>query len=144
MADQWADSDKTKMYVSSFNSRPVLHVNDLPDGPSRALTFSDVIDKYGRYIKQKFLEAALRRVGRSFVGQLAQTFVVLSDLHEPLRAANETGKAGPNWKSNGGGRGGRGGRGRGGVLSCTLKTMCFDINMVKLLGGSSIGTPSCS
>ena len=64
-------------------------MNDLPDGPSRALTFSDVIDKYGRYIKQKFLEAALRRVGRSFVGQLAQTFVVLSDLHEPLRAANE-------------------------------------------------------
>ena len=58
VAEQWSASGKVKMFVSSFNSRPVLHVRDLPDGTTKAMTFSDVIDRYGRNIKQEHLESA--------------------------------------------------------------------------------------
>ena len=58
VSEQWSTSGKVKMLVSAINSRPVLHVKDLPDGVSCPMTFSDVIDRYGRDIKQEYLQHA--------------------------------------------------------------------------------------
>ena len=43
IVDQFAAPGKVKMFVSAFNSRPVLHVTDLPNGTPHAMTFSDVM-----------------------------------------------------------------------------------------------------
>ena len=57
------------------------------------MTFSDVIDRYGRNIKQEHLESAYNRVGRSFSGLLAQNFVVLKDVRDmnPVAASIRSG-----------------------------------------------------
>ena len=125
VSDHWSSSGKVKMFVSSFNSRPVLHVTDLPNSPSRAMTFSNVIDRYGKNIKQENLEFAYHHVGKSFVGQLAQNFVVLWDSHVPVRkvvqgTADDSagrGRGGGEVRSVNKGHGGwpRRGRGVGGV-----------------------------
>ena len=41
------------------------------------MTFTDAVEKHGSLLKEKNLGEAYRRVGRSFIGQLAQHFVVL-------------------------------------------------------------------
>ena len=67
------------MFVSAFNSRPVIHVRELPNGQTRVMTFSGVIDRFGDDIKQDQLHFAYRRAGRAFQGQMAQNFVVLRE-----------------------------------------------------------------
>ena len=94
VSDQFSTSGKVKMYVSAFNSRPVLHVTDLPNGSPHAMTFSDVMDRYGRDIKPEFLENAYKRVGRSFTGQLAQNFVVLKDNRDGFGVGSVVGRGG--------------------------------------------------
>ena len=67
------------MFVSGYNSRPVIHVKDVKSGATRVMTFSDVIDKFGMDIKQDQLINAYQRAGNAFVGQMAQNFVVMRD-----------------------------------------------------------------
>ena len=58
------------------------------------MTFSDVMDRYGHDIKPEFLENAYKRVGRSFAGQLAQTFVLLKDAQEVVAVSGDGGASG--------------------------------------------------
>ena len=109
VSDQWADSGKVKMYVSAFNSRPVIHVKDLPDGPTRAMTLSDVIDRYGNDIKQSSLINAYKRVGNLFAGQLAHNFVVLWDVRDAVEVAIVGDAVGASSGARGSRRTGRGG-----------------------------------
>ena len=38
VAEQRSKPNKLSMFVSAFNSRPVIHVRDLPNGPKRVMT----------------------------------------------------------------------------------------------------------
>ena len=93
------------------------------------MTFSDVIDRYGRNIRQEHLESAYNRVGRSFSGQLAQNFVVLKDIREtnPVVSSSKAGGGRPGvGNRSGAGRGvgiGRG-FGRGGAQATLSSIQC--------------------
>ena len=67
-------------FVSSYNSRPVLHFNaGSRNGQARTLTFTDAVEKHGHLLTEDDLGAAYRRCGQSFKGQYGQHFVVLKD-----------------------------------------------------------------
>ena len=101
------------MFVSAFNSRPVLHFTEVPYGLARAMIFSDIIDRFGGDIKQSQLDQAYRRAGNSFTGQLAQNFVVMKELGKRGTCeTSETTRAAE--IPRGRGRGQWQGRGRGG------------------------------
>ena len=67
------------MFVHGFVSRPVLQIRPKNGGAQRALTYVDAIVRYGCKVNQADLGLAYERAGTSFVGQMAQNFVVLSD-----------------------------------------------------------------
>ena len=77
MADKLNGGKKLGYFVSSYNSRPVLHFKN--SGQDRALTFVDAVEKYGHMLKEEDLGHAYRRCGKSFKGQLGQHFVLLKD-----------------------------------------------------------------
>ena len=88
-------SDKEKMTVSAFLSRPVLHVRSKEGGLGLGtFNFSDALTRYGANLTEKELSAAYRRAGSAFKGQLQQNFVVLSE-HGMGAAEIELAKAGP-------------------------------------------------
>ena len=75
------------MFVSAYTSRPALHIKQGGEGSDQRpfiVTFADAVEKFGDRIEQGGLDAAYRRAGRAFVGQLEQHFVVLKN--EPLGA----------------------------------------------------------
>ena len=65
--------------MSAFNSRPVIHVKEVASGITKVMTYSDVIERHGREIKQSQLEQAYWRAGKAFVGVMEQNFVVLRE-----------------------------------------------------------------
>jgi hypothetical protein len=70
--------DKETMYVSSFASRPMLHVRSSEaEKRQMAFSFADALGRYGKQLRQSDLGDAYRRAGNSFKGQLQQNFVVL-------------------------------------------------------------------
>ena len=79
VAEQRTRPNKLSLFVSAFNSRPVVHIKELPNGPTSVMTFSDVIERFGEDIKQDQLQFAYRRAGRAFQGQMAQNFVVMKE-----------------------------------------------------------------
>ena len=126
IAKQFGGKNGESMFVSAYNSRPVLHIKKEGDGEEQrpfVMTFADAIERFGQKIEQEGLTEAYKRVGKAFQGQLEQHFVVLKDdqRHMPnfLSAANQTRKRpmedqiGEFDKRTDGGRGkgARGGRG---------------------------------
>ena len=94
-------------YVSSYNSRPVMHFNPGSGrGQSKTMTFTDAIEKHGQLLSEDDLGAAYRRCGQSFKGQYGQHFVVLKDQPAVMIVATARGV---NGGRNFGRRGGRGG-----------------------------------
>ena len=93
MAEHYS-TDKETILVSAFVSRPVLHVKS-KEGGFRVGTynFSDALTKYGANLTQKELNAAYKRAGSAFKGQMQQNFVVLSE-HGFGEAMDEA-RAGP-------------------------------------------------
>ncbi len=93
MAEHYS-TDKETLSVSAFISRPVLHVKS-KEGGFRVGTynFSDALTKYGANLTQKELNAAYKRAGSAFKGQMQQNFVVLSE-HGFGEAMDEA-RAGP-------------------------------------------------
>ena len=67
------------MYVHGFTSRLVLQVIPKNGGTHLALTFVDVVVRYGSRVKEADLVLAYKRVGTSFDGEMRQNFVVLTD-----------------------------------------------------------------
>jgi hypothetical protein len=87
-------TDKETNWVSAFVSRPMIHVRT-KEGGSRvgSYNFSDALTRYGAKLNQKELNAAYKRAGSAFKGQLQQFFVVLSE--QGLGDAMEAAVAGP-------------------------------------------------
>ena len=79
-------TDNIAMYVRHFSSRPILLIkkSDGADVEESGLTFVDALKRFGRDLKSEDLDLAYSRAGRSFIGQMPQTFVVL---HESLTDA---------------------------------------------------------
>ena len=67
------------LFVHGFTSRPVLQVKPKNGGPQFALTYVDAIKRYGNRVKEADLGLAYERAGMSFVGQMRQNFIVLTD-----------------------------------------------------------------
>ena len=67
------------MFVHGFTSRPVLQVKPKNGGRQMGLTFVDAVVRYGGRVKEADLGLAYERAGTSFVGQMSQNFVVLTD-----------------------------------------------------------------
>ena len=67
------------LFVHGFTSRPVLQVKPKNGGPQFALTYVDAIRRYGNRVKEADLCLAYERAGMSFVGQMRQNFIVLTD-----------------------------------------------------------------
>ena len=139
IARKCAAPNNADMFVQGFTSRPVLQVKPKNGGAQSALTFVDAISRYGSKVKDADLVLAYERAGMSFVGQMRQNFVVLTDkgvrkggrqtrgggsavpvvLTGANKRALEEGKdngdegakrqAGGNWRGGSNGRGGRGG-----------------------------------
>ena len=139
IARKCAAPNNADMFVQGFTSRPVLQVKPKNGGEQSALTFVDAISRYGSKVKDADLVLAYERAGMSFVGQMRQNFVVLTDkgvrkggrqtrgggsavpvvLTGANKRALEEGKdngdegakrqAGGNWRGGSNGRGGRGG-----------------------------------
>ena len=65
--------------MSAFNSRPVIHIKEVASGITKVMTYSDVIERHRREIKQSQLEQAYWRAGKAFVGVMEQNFVVLRE-----------------------------------------------------------------
>ena len=126
------------LFVHGFTSRPVLQVRPKNGGPQFALTYVDAIKRYKNRVKEADLGLAYERAGMSFVGQMGQNFIVLTDKgvriggrqtrggsgggprflsganKRPLEEDNDKNEP-PKRQSSSGGRGGRGGgMGRGG------------------------------
>jgi hypothetical protein len=121
IAKQFGNQNEA-MYVSAYNSRPVLHIKKEGDEAQQrpfAMTFADAIERFGARIEQEGLTEAYKRVGRAFHGQLEQHFVVLKDNPQaiPICPAPESAgqaKKRP-WEDQNSafGRGNEGRRGRG-------------------------------
>ena len=79
-------SEDMAMYVRNFSSRPTLLIKKKEghEVEEMGLTFVDALKRFGRDLKAEDLDLAYSRAGRSFVGQMPQTFVVL---HESLTDA---------------------------------------------------------
>ena len=73
-------TDREKLSVSAFVSRPVIHSRS-GDGLTRLGTFnfSDSLVRFGANLVMAELEEAYKRAGAAFKGQLQQNFVVLRD-----------------------------------------------------------------
>jgi hypothetical protein len=77
-------NEKEIMYVSSFSSRPMLHLRPKDSGSrTMAFNFGDALTRYGMQMRQGDLGEAYRRAGVSFQGQMQQNFVVLYDTRPP-------------------------------------------------------------
>ena len=80
IAKQMAPESGEDMFVSAYNSRPVLHIKgDTNTQRPFVMTFADAVRRFGGKIKDEYLEDAYKRAGNSFKGQLEQHFVVLHD-----------------------------------------------------------------
>ena len=79
------------MFVKHFVSRPILLIRTRKGEMVEeiGLTFVDALKRYGRDLKAKDLDQAYMRAGKSFVGQMQQTFVVL---HEGITEARKKAK----------------------------------------------------
>ena len=109
IATQFTVDGATSMFVSAYNSRPVIHIKE-SNGSAYALTFADAIARYGQNLSEDHLIDAYRKVGVAFKGQLEQHFVVLKD----LEISRVSAKAYPASRQRGSKQSGssRGGRGR--------------------------------
>ena len=67
------------MFWHGFTLGPVLQVKPKNGGMQVALTYMDTIKRYGNRVKEAELSLAYERAGTSFVGQMRQNFVVLTD-----------------------------------------------------------------
>lgn len=78
---QFSVEGKLDMFVSTYSSRPVLHVKETYQDQVRAyaLTYADAVAKYGDQLDEQYLNDAYRKVGSAFKGQLEQHFLVLKD-----------------------------------------------------------------
>ena len=120
IARQFTVEGGEEMYVSAYNSRPVLHITDKTGGRKPfALTFADAITRFGDMLKEESLGEAYRRAGSSFRGQLEQHFVVLKENQQvtsqyPVLETTGQAKKQPLEDQNSAfGRNSDGGRGRG-------------------------------
>ena len=102
LADKLNDGKRLGYFVSSYNSRPVLHFKN--SGRDQAITFVDAIEKYGNSVKDEDLSHAYRRCGKSFKGQLGQHFVILKDQPQAHQAQDQHHEGG---RGRGRGRGGQ-------------------------------------
>ena len=116
MADRLNDGKKLGYFVSSYNSRPVLHFK--LSGQDRAMTFVDAMEKYGHILRVEDLGTAYKRCGKSFKGQLGQHFVVLHDqpLAQQAQHLRREGGRGRGALTPTPNPGGRGASGRGGGI----------------------------
>ena len=71
------------MYVKQFTSRPVMVIKP-SNGREFALTYVDLIQRYGEELDRTKLSQAYRRAGVAFRHQLQQTFVVLIDQNKKI------------------------------------------------------------
>jgi hypothetical protein len=79
-AKQFGVEGVEEMYVTAYNSHPVLHIGEVSGNRGvSALTFADAVTRFGRMVNADFWGEAYRRAGNSFKGQLAQHFVVLKE-----------------------------------------------------------------
>ena len=62
MAKHLSKPGKEEMYVSAYNSRPVLHIKS-QDSFMMAMTFTEAVEKNGRDLRQDQMDEAYRRVG---------------------------------------------------------------------------------
>ena len=100
------------MFVHGFTSRPVLQVKKRNGDAQLALTYVDAVKRFGGRVKETDLVLAYERAGLSFVGQMRQNFIVLTD--KGVRQ---------------GGRNARGGRGAGsGPLTGVNKRPLYEGN----------------
>ena len=85
------------MFVQGFTTRPILQVKRKNGGGQAALTFVDAVARYGSRVREVDLSLAYERAGMTFVGQMRQNFVVLSDKGVRKGGRNERGgrAAGP-------------------------------------------------
>ena len=85
------------MFVQGFTSRPVLQVKPRNGGTQSALTFVDAVTRYGGKVREADLGLAYERAGMSFVGQMRQNFVILTDkgVRRGGRQTRGGGRAGP-------------------------------------------------
>ena len=67
------------MFVSAFNSRPVIRIREHATQREYALTFADAVGKYGSLIKEENLMEAYKRAGTAFKFQMEQHFVVMKE-----------------------------------------------------------------
>ena len=102
LADKLNDGKRLGYFVSSYNSRPVLHFKN--SGRDQAITFVDAIEKYGHTVRDEDLGHAYRRCGKSFKGQLGQHFVILKDQPQAHQAQAQHHEGG---QGRGRGRGGQ-------------------------------------
>ena len=79
VAKQFAEPNGNTMYVSSYSTRPMLHIKSDSEQKPFALTFADAMTKFGSELDQERLGEAYKRAGRAFTGQLEQQFVVLKE-----------------------------------------------------------------
>ena len=91
------------MFVQGFTTRPILQVKRKNGGGQAALTFVDAVARYGSRVREVDLSLAYERAGMTFVGQMRQNFVVLSDkgVRRGGRNVRGGGAAGPQSFSGG-------------------------------------------
>ena len=65
-----------EMYISAYNSWPLLRINNVKTQRSGSLTFTDAISRFGKRLN---LNEAYRRARRAFTGLMEQHFVVLTN-----------------------------------------------------------------
>ena len=79
IARQFTVEGGDDMFVSAFNSRPVLRIKEPNNQRDYALTFADAIARFGPLIQEENLTEAYKRAGTAFRSQLEQHFVVMKD-----------------------------------------------------------------
>ena len=111
IAAQFSVEGQLSMFVSAYNSRPVIHIKEM-NGSSYALTFADAVARYGNDLQEDYLIDAYRKIGSAFKGQLEQQFVVLRE-DEVARVSSRPSVGAAQRGTPRGGPQFRGGRGRG-------------------------------
>ena len=81
IANQFSRKGQIELFVSAFNSRPVLHVIDkTSNNRSYTLTFVDALVKYGTGLNQENLETAYKRVGKSSRSQIIKLKIICTQV----------------------------------------------------------------
>jgi hypothetical protein len=79
IARQFSVEGGDDMFVSAFNSRPLLRIKELNNQRDYARTFADAIARFGPLIQDENLTEAYKRAGTALRSQLEQHFVVTKE-----------------------------------------------------------------